>query len=235
MEVKEKEENKNEIKKEKDKIMPKFILGKKIGLTHIFDQEGNFIPVTVIEAGPCLVTQIKSKDKDGYYAIQLAFGEKKKVNKPQRGHLKKFLKNKEEIKKFARYLKEFKINEKEMEKISIKEGDYIKVNVLKEGELVDVVGFTKGRGFQGVIKRHRFQRGPTSHGSDHHREPGSIGSMFPQRVVKGRKLPGRMGVRRVTVKNLKVVKIEPEKNIICLSGPVPGPKNNLVLIRNNRI
>lgn len=202
----------------------KFILGKKLGQSQIFSQNGQTIPITIMEAGPCLVTQVKSKEKDGYNAAQIGFGESKKIKKPQKGHLKK-VKN-ENIK----WLKEFRIFAKVEEK-SLKIGDKIKVDIFKEGDKVSVSGISKGKGFQGVVKRHGFSTGPASHGSDHHREPGSIGSMFPQHVVKGRKLPGRMGGTKVTIKNLEVVKVDGNRNIICIKGAVPGPKNELLLIK----
>ncbi len=202
----------------------KFILGKKLGQSQIFSQNGQTIPITIVEAGPCLVTQVKSKEKDGYNAAQIGFGKSKKIKKPQKGHLKK-VKN-ENIK----WLKEFRIPTKVKDK-SLKIGDEIKIDIFKEGDKVSVSGISKGKGFQGVVKRHGFSTGPASHGSDHHREPGSIGSMFPQHVVKGRKLPGRMGGTKVTIKNLEVVKVDGVRNIICIKGAVPGPKNELLLIK----
>ena len=209
----------------------KFILAKKIGSSHIFDKSGQFIPTTVLEAGPCLVTQIKSKDKDGYDSVQLSFGQKKRLNKPQEGHLKKIKSEKLEVKNFSKWLREFRISEEYIKEKSLKVGDKITVDNFKEGDKVSATGFAKGKGFQGVIRRHNFSRGPESHGSDHHREPGSIGSMFPQRVVKGTKLPGRMGVRRVTTKNLEVVKIDSSHNLLCIKGAVAGPKQGLILIK----
>src|SRR3972149_2887258 len=191
----------------------KAILGKKVGMTHIFDEKGNMIPVTVVEAGPCVVTQIKTDEKEGYEAIQIGFGEAKHLKKPQEGHLKKFkiknlkLKNLQEI--------------RSDEKLNL--GDQITVNVFKEGDIVQVEGVSKGKGFAGVIKRHNFHRGPMSHGSHHHRSPGSIGSMFPQHVFKGTKLPGRMGHDKVTTKGLKIVNIDAENNLLAIKGAVPGP------------
>lgn len=200
-------------------------------MTQIFDEEGRAIPVTVIKAGPCWVTQIKTKEKDGYQAVQLGFGERKKVKKPEAGHLKKV--KSEKLKgKGCRYLREVRIKEKETpEQWGIKVGDLITVGVFKAGESVDVSGMAKGKGFTGVVKRHGFAIGPRSHGSDHHREPGSIGSMFPQRVVKGRKLPGRAGGQKVTLKNLTVVKVDEKNHLLCLKGAVPGAANSLVLIK----
>lgn len=224
----------------------KIILGKKVGMTQIFDEKGKAIPVTLVEAGPCFVTQIKSDSKDGYDAVQVGFSESKKLNKPQKGHLKKSkvsVKNLKELR--IATTKEQKEAKDAKEQVEVegyptegfnfknaKLGDEIKVDIFKEGETIDVLGVSKGRGFQGVIKRWRFHRGPMSHGSDHHREPGSIGSAFPQRVVKGTKLPGRMGPKKVTAQNLKIVKIELDKNLIAIEGSVPGANNGLLVIKS---
>jgi len=209
--------------------MIKSILGQKIGMSQIFNKEGKAIPVTVIKAGPCLVTQIRSKEKDGYDAVQLGFGKAKKLNKPQKGHLKKIKNSKLKIEDYTRWLREVRIKGDQKEELKI--GDEITVDIFKEGDKVVVSGISKGKGFQGVIKRHGFSRGPASHGSDHHREPGSIGSMFPQRVVKGRKLPGRTGGQKVSIKNLEIVKVDKENNLLLIKGAVPGGKNNLLIIR----
>lgn len=209
----------------------KFILGKKLGQSQIFSQNGQTIPITIMEAGPCLVTQVKSKEKDGYNAAQIGFGESKKIKKPQKGHLSKVQSSKSKVQNFGKYLREFRLENTNEEPLKLKIGDKIKVDIFKEGDKVSVSGISKGKGFQGVVKRHGFSTGPASHGSDHHREPGSIGSMFPQHVVKGRKLPGRMGGTKVTIKNLEVVKVDGNRNIICIKGAVPGPKNELLLIK----
>lgn len=206
--------------------MKKGLLGRKIGMTQIFDSEGNVIPVTVIEAGPCVVVQKKTLENDGYEALQLGFGEvnEKKVNKPIKGH---FAKAKLSPKK---YLREFKFEN--IDDYSV--GDEIKVDIFKVGDRVDVRGISKGKGFQGVIKRHGSQRGPMSHGSMYHRRPGSMGpTTSPGRVFKGKKLPGRMGNRKVTIQNLVVVGVEPEKNLLLVKGSVPGQKGGLLYITDS--
>lgn len=199
------------------------IIGKKIGMTRIFDEDGNMVPVTVVEAGPCVVTQVKTADKDGYNAVQLAFGSKKRVNKPLLGHIKKA--NIETALKLIEF-KEFDVN-------NVQVGQEVKVDIFKPGELVKVSGISKGKGFQGVVKRHGFGGGPKSHGqSDRLRAPGSIGqSSFPSRVFKGLRMAGRMGGERVTVRNLKVVKVDAEKNLMFIKGAVPGARNSIVEIR----
>ncbi len=201
------------------------ILGKKIGMTSLFDEKGEAIPCTVIEAGPCFVTQIKTKEKDGYDAIQLGFDEAKEkaINKPLKNH---FLKAGV---KFLRVLREFK----GFKGKQLKEGDQIDVSIFSIGDVVDVTGRSKGRGFQGVVKRHHFGGvGMTTHGaSDRVRAPGSIGgSSFPSRVFKGMRMAGRMGFKRVTVKNLKVIKVIPESNLLIVRGSVPGAINGYLEI-----
>ncbi len=201
------------------------ILGKKIGMTSLFDENGEAIPCTVIEAGPCYVTQVKTKQKDGYEAIQLGFDEKKEstVNKPLKGHFAKA-----KI-KALRLLHEFK----NFNGFKLKQGDEIKVDIFSPGDVVDVSGKSKGRGFQGVVKRHHFGGvGMTTHGaSDRVRAPGSIGgSSYPSRVFKGMRMGGRMGFERVTIKNLKVVKVIPESNILIIRGSVPGAINGYLEI-----
>jgi len=205
--------------------MKKAILGKKIGMTQIFDENGRAIPVTVIEAGPCTVVQIKTKDADGYDAVQLGFGEikEKKLIRPMKGHFTKA--NVAPVK----YLREFRLDE-----ISCNVGDEIKADIFTEGEAVDVTGTTKGKGFQGVIKRHGQSRGPMGHGSMYHRRPGSMGSTStPGRVFKGKKLPGHMGVETVTVQNLEIVKVDLDKNVLLIKGSVPGNKGAILKIRNS--
>jgi len=197
----------------------KFILGKKQGMSRIFDEQGNAIPVTIIEAGPCFVTQIKTEDRDGYQAIQVGYEKLKD---------KKVTKSKE--KKPYRYLKESRIKNQESR---IKTGDKITVDAFKEGDIVKVSGISKGKGFQGVVKRHRFSGGPASHGHRHVlRTPGSIGSAFPQRVVKGKKMPGQTGVKRVTVSGLKIIKVDPKNNLLAIKGAIPGPNGGLVEIKS---
>lgn len=199
------------------------IIGKKIGMTRIFDDEGNMIPVTVVEAGPCVVTQIKTSENDGYNAVQLAYGTKKKVIKPILGHIKKA------GLETALRLVEFK----EISADSVKLGQEIKVDVFKPGEKVKVTGVSKGKGFQGVVKRHGFGGGPKTHGqSDRLRAPGSIGqSSYPSRVFRGIRMAGRTGGKRITVRNLKVVKVDPEKNLLFIKGAIPGARNSIVEIR----
>ena len=203
--------------------MKKAILGKKIGMTQIFDEKGAAIPVTVVEAGPCTVVQVKTKDADGYEAIQLGFGEvkEKKLVRPVKGH---FTKANVEPKK---HLREFRLEE-----ISYNVGDEIKADIFAAGETVDVTGTSKGKGFQGVIKRHGQSRGPMGHGSMYHRRPGSMGSTStPGRVFKGKKLPGHMGVETVTIQNLDVVKVDTDKNVLLVKGSVPGPKGAILKIK----
>jgi len=208
----------------------KFILGKKIGMSQIYGKDENVIPVTVIEAGPSFITQIKTKDKDGYSAIQIGFEKlkDKKIKRPQKDRP-------------YRYLREFSIfpptgeaGNSQFSKEnppSLKIGDKITVDIFKEGDVVKISGTSKGRGFQGVVKRHGFKGGPASHGHRHVlRRPGSIGSSFPERVVKGKKMPGHMGVERVTVSNLKIAKIDLENNLLAVTGAVPGANGGLVEI-----
>ena len=204
--------------------MKKAILGKKIGMTQIFDEKGAAIPVTVVEAGPCTVVQVKTKDADGYEAIQLGFGEvkEKKLVRPVKGH---FTKANVEPKK---HLREFRLEE-----ISYNVGDEIKADIFAAGETVDVTGTSKGKGFQGVIKRHGQSRGPMGHGSMYHRRPGSMGSTStPGRVFKGKKLPGHMGNVTVTIQNLKVVRVDLDKNCILVKGSVPGNKGAILKIKD---
>ncbi|RME70814.1 MAG: 50S ribosomal protein L3 [Chloroflexi bacterium] len=206
----------------------KGILGRKLGMTQIFDESGAVIPVTVIEAGPCYVTQKKVVEKDGYNAIQLGFGEisERKLTKPIAGHLKKS--NTPPV----RYLREFRVNDVS----EYEEGQKIDVSVFEVGDRVDVVGTSKGKGFAGVMKRHGFGGGPKTHGqSDRWRAPGSVGAgSTPGRIFKGTRMAGRMGNERVTVQNLQVVLVDPEKNLLAVKGAVPGAKNGLLIIREAR-
>ena len=201
------------------------LIAKKLGMTNIFAEDGKIIPVTVLEAGPCIVYAVKTKEKDGYESLQLGFGERKEkhVNKPQLAVFQKL------SLKPPRVLKEFRNFEIENYKV----GDEIKVDIFQEGDKVKVSGKSKGKGFQGVVKRHGFGGvGSTTHGqSDRVRAPGSIGaSSFPSRVFKGQRMAGRMGYENVTIRNLKVVKVIPEKNIIMVKGAVPGSINSIVAI-----
>ncbi|MFY9273102.1 MAG: 50S ribosomal protein L3 [Thermacetogeniaceae bacterium] len=206
--------------------MQKSILGRKIGMSHVFDEEGKAVPVTVIEAGPCYVVQKKTMEQDGYTALQVGFEEvrREKLNNPLRGHFKKNNVNP------LRFLKEIRLEESELDKYTV--GQEIKVDIFSPGDCVDIQGISKGKGFAGAIKRHGFHRGPMSHGSKYHRGPGSLGATGVGRVFKGRKLPGRMGGEKVTVKNLKVVKVVPDRNLLLVRGAVPGPKRGLLFIRS---
>ena len=205
--------------------MIKGILGKKLGMTQVFAVDGRRIPVTVVQAGPCVVLQKKMTETDGYNALQFGFEPKKahRVNKPEMGHFKKSGKG-----AFS-HVMEFRVDS--VEDVSV--GDEIRCDsVFAPGEIVDVTGTSKGKGFQGVIKRWNFAGGRASHGSMFHRSPGAIGaSAWPSRVFKGKKMAGQMGNRQVTTQNIEVVEIRPEENLILLKGAVPGPTNGLVMIR----
>ena len=206
--------------------MKKALIGKKVGMTQIFDENGKVIPVTAIEVGPCTVTQIKTVEQDGYTAVQLGYGEVKesKLNKPELG---KFKKSNIAPKK---YLKEVRLDSIE----GIKVGDELKADVFAEGDKVDIQGTSKGKGFQGVIKRWGQSRGPMGHGSMYHRRPGSMGSTStPGRVYKGKRLPGHMGVQTVTIQNLAVVKVDTDKNVILVKGSVPGAKGSILKIKSS--
>ena len=204
--------------------MTKGILGRKLGMTQVFSPEGNVIPVTVIEAGPCVVLQKKNLENDGYEAIQLGFGDKKEkqATKPEIGHAKKAGTTPK------RYVKEIRgVNLADYEV-----GQEIKVDVFSEGEFVDVTGTSKGKGFQGVIKRHGQHRGPMSHGSHSHRGPGSMAVIRDaNRIPKGKKMAGHMGNEKVTLQNLEVIRVDAERNVLMVKGSIPGPKNGYVAIR----
>lgn len=207
--------------------MAKGILGKKLGMTQIFSAEGLLIPVTVIEAGPCTVVQKKTMDNDSYLAVQLGFGERRErlFNKPQKGH---FAKAKV---KPLRYLREIRVNTND-DFASLNVGDSVDVSIFAEGEKVDVTGTSKGKGFQGSIKRHNHGRGPMAHGSKYHRGVGSLGPVDPARVFKGHKLPGRMGGDKVTTQNLEIVKVDQDRNLLLVKGSVPGLKGSFVIVKN---
>jgi len=205
--------------------MKKGLIGKKLGMTQIFWDDGSVIPVTAIEAGPCVVIQKKTSEADGYDALQLGFDQakEKRVNKPLKGHFKKADKG------YFRVLREFRLESTDDYEV----GSELKADLFKVGDYIDVVGTTRGRGFAGVIKRHGFAGGPSGHGSMFHRAPGSIGaSAWPSRVFKGKKMPGHMGNKRQSVQNLMVVGIRPEQNIILVKGAVPSSKNGIVLIKD---
>ena len=200
------------------------LLGKKLGMTQVFD-ESRLTPVTVIEAGPCRVVTIKTNERDGYEAVQLSYGEVKerKLSKAELGHLKK------QQAPASRVLREF---EKAGEATV---GESVTVSMFKKGDWVDVVGVSKGKGFQGVVKRHNYAGGPESHGSMFHRHPGSMGaSSYPSRVWKGKTLPGHMGAERVTVQRLKVVDSRPEENLLFVRGAIPGATNGLIVVRKSK-
>ena len=205
--------------------MQKAILARKLGMTQIFDEIGRLIPVTVVEAGPNFVIQKKTVENDGYSAVQVGFMDvaERKANKPKKGH---FAKSGVSPK---RYLREFRLENAEQMNV----GDEIKADVFENGEKIDVVGITKGKGYAGTVKRWGTHRGPMTHGSGYHRGPGSMGACSdPGRVMKGKKLPGHMGVERVTMQNLMVVRVDAEKNIILIRGGLPGPKNGLLIVKN---
>ena len=206
--------------------MSKTLIGKKVGMTQIFDEQGKVIPVTVIEAGPCTVVQLKTVETDGYTAVQLGFGDVKehKVIKPVRGHYTKVnLKPK-------KHLREFRVNSVD----DLKVGDELKVDTFEVGDKLDIQGTSKGKGFQGVIKRHGQSRGPMGHGSMYHRRPGSMGpTSTPGRVFKGKKLPGHMGAQTISIQNLEVVRVDLDKNVILVKGSVPGVKGAILKLKSS--
>jgi large subunit ribosomal protein L3 len=205
------------------------ILGRKLGMTRLFDASGAATATTIVEAGPCFVTQIKTLDQDGYEAVQLGFEQvrQNRLNNPQRGHLKT------SGAPNVRVLREVPVSD--LDGISL--GDQIKVDMLRQGERVDVVGTSKGKGFAGVMKRHNFRGGPKTHGqSDRWRAPGSIGSgTTPGRVMKGMRMAGHMGDERVTVQNLEIVRIDADRNLIAIRGAIPGPKGGLIVIKKRGV
>ena len=206
--------------------MNKGLIGKKLGMTQIFDEQGKVIPVTVIEAGPCVVAQVKTVETDGYNAIQLGFGDVKesKINKPEKGH---FAKSKLTPKK---HLREFRLDSVE----NINVCDELKADTFTAGDQLDIQGTSKGKGFQGVIKRHGQSRGPMGHGSMYHRRPGSMGpTSTPGRVFKGKKLPGHMGSQTITIQNLEVVRVDLDKNVILVKGSVPGAKGAILKLKTS--
>ena len=205
--------------------MKKAIIGKKVGMTQIFDESGKVIPVTVVEAGPCVVTQVKTVETDGYDAVQMGFQDvaEKKLTRPEAGHLKKA------NVAFKKYLKEFRLEES-----ALAVGDEVKADVFEAGEKIDVTGISKGHGYQGVIKRHNARRTPMTHGGGPvHRHAGSMNSCStPSRIYKGKIGAGQMGVDQVTIQNLDVVQVDPELNMIVIRGAIPGPKGGLVYLKN---
>ena len=206
--------------------MKKAILATKVGMTQIFNEDGQLIPVTVLQAGPCVVTQVKTEENDGYAAVQVGFGDIREslVNKPEKGH---FDKAGVAVKRFV---KEFRFDNAAEYAV----GQEIKADIFADGDHIDVTAVSKGKGFQGAIKRHGQSRGPMAHGSKYHRHAGSNGSATtPGRVFKGKHMPGHMGAVRVTVQNLEVVSVDAEKNLILVKGAVPGPKKSLVMLKES--
>lgn len=205
--------------------MGKGLLGKKLGMTQVFSDTGEVVPVTVIQAGPCVVVQKKTEETDGYSAIQLGFADKseRRTNKPMKGH---FSKAGASPKKTVREIRTQSVDEYEV-------GQVIKADLFAPGDVVDITGTSKGKGFAGVIKRHNFHRGPMSHGSMYHRRTGSLGATDPARVFKGRKLPGRMGGDTVTISGLEVVQVDAERDLILVKGSVPGPRGGHVLVKSS--
>ena len=204
--------------------MKKAILATKVGMTQIFNEDGVLTPVTVLQAGPCVVTQVKTVENDGYAAVQVGFGEKREklVNKPMQGHFKKAgVTNK-------RFVKEFKFDNAEEYALA----QEIKVDIFAAGDKIDATAISKGKGFQGAIKRHNQHRGPMAHCSKFHRHQGSNGACSdPSKVFKGKKMPGHMGSKKITIQNLEVVRVDAEKNLLLVKGAVPGPKKSLVTIK----
>ncbi len=205
--------------------MTKAILAKKVGMTQIYDEQGRVMPVTVLEAGPCRVVQVKNEETDGYNSIQIGFIDKKeqRVNRPLKGHFQKA------NLKPLRYLREFRIDDP----AAYKSGQEIKADCFSAGDYVDISAIARGKGFAGSIKKMGFSRGPKTHGSHYHRGPGSLGAVAPARVFKGRRLPGRMGGWRRTVQSLRVVEADAAKNLILVRGSVPGPRGGLVEIKES--
>lgn len=205
--------------------MQKAILARKVGMTQIFMEDGTLVPVTVLQAGPCAVVQVKTVENDGYSAVQVGFADakEKNVNKPLQGHFAKAGVS------LRRVLKEFRLVDAENYKV----GQEIKADIFQAGDMIDVSGISKGKGYQGAIKRHNQSRGPMAHGSKYHRMAGSMGaSSFPSRTFKGKKMAGHMGSVAITVQNLVIVKVDVENNLILVKGAVPGPKKSIVTVRN---
>lgn len=200
------------------------IIGKKVGMTQVFKEDGTIEAVTAIEAGPCVVTQIKTSEKDGYNAAQVGYGVAKKLSSPEKKHLGNM--------GMFKHLREFRLDNLE----GIEVGNVLNVDLFSAGELIDITGISKGRGFAGVVKRHHFSGGPKTHGqSDRHRAPGSIGATTtPGRVFKGQRMAGHMGNARITIKNLKIVQIDSNRNLILVNGAVPGAKNGLLIIQKKQ-
>ncbi|KGA92524.1 50S ribosomal protein L3 [Leptospirillum ferriphilum] len=205
----------------------KTLLGRKLGMTQIYLPSGQAVPVTIVEAGPCEILQVKTSEKEGYSAAQIGYFpiSPKHLNKPERGHQQKYAKN------LYRYVREFKVEENTQSP-----GSILTVEIFQEGDSLDITGQSKGKGFAGVMKRHHFRGGDATHGSMFHREPGSIGSSaYPSRVLKNKKLPGHMGDKRITVKNLKLIAVKPEANLLFIKGAIPGSNGSFVVVNKNTI
>jgi len=206
--------------------MKKAILATKVGMTQIFNEDGVLTPVTVLQAGPCVVTQVKTVENDGYSAVQVGFVDKREklVNKPVKGHFDKAGVS------YKRFVREFKLEDAE----SYEMGQEIKADAFEAGDKIDATAISKGKGFQGAIKRHNFHRGPMTHGSKFHRHQGSSGSASdPSKVFKGKKMPGQMGNKRITIQNLEIVRVDAENNLLLVKGAVPGPRKSLVTIKES--
>lgn len=193
------------------------LLGTKIGMSRIFTENGRSIPVTAIRTEGSVVTQIKTVEKDGYAAVQIGYGQKRHPNKPQAGHTK-------DLGHVPQFVREFRVSETPDNEV----GQVLSATIFKPGDMIKLTAISKGKGFAGVIKKHHFARGPQTHGSDHHRAPGSIGSMFPQHVLKGKKMPGKMGNEQITVRRVEIVDVLEDQNVLLVKGPVPGMVGNLV-------
>lgn len=207
----------------------KALIGRKLGMTQLFNEDGSVSRVTVLEAGPCFVTQVKTGEIDGYQAVQIGYGEAKKPSKPASGHTST-------LKVTPKTLSEFRMDKtladvEAAEGEEVKVGDELTVEQFEIGDKVQVVGTSKGKGFAGTVKRHNFATGPKTHGSHNYRAPGSIGAGYPQHVFKGQRMAGRMGGDRVTLKGLRVIQIDPTNNLIALSGSIPGPRRGIVMVR----
>ena len=202
--------------------MPKMLIGRKVGMSQIFTEDDKLIPVTVLEVGPCMISQVKTAATDGYEAVQIGYGAVKKPTQPQTGHFAKYGMAP------LRYVREMRVDDAS----EYQPGTELKVDIFAAGEKVDIEGTSKGKGFAGTIKRWNFQRGPMGHGSKNHRRPASAGAKGPARTFKGKKSPGQMGCERVTVQNLEVVRVDVDKNMILVKGAVPGPKKGIVYIKS---
>jgi large subunit ribosomal protein L3 len=208
------------------------MIGRKVGMTQVFDENGNMVPVTVVKAGPCQILEVKTPEKDGYSALKIGFEEKiKNVNKPEKGYFEAIGKASNKTITPKRTVKEFRVADTS----SFNMGDVLNVDLFEEGEKVDIAGTSKGKGFQGVVKRYGFAGGPASHGSQFHRRVGAIGAhTFPARVWKGQKMPGQTGNRNTTVRNLKIFKVDADNGLILIKGAIPGPSKGMVVIRKKK-